>query len=287
MDQAQLYPDPQWREMDDAERTRAYSPSSMLDGPIDPFIQAYVDQSAAAYEALSDVRTISYGPKPSNTFDLVVPPSEHPVALHVFIHGGYWQQLGKADSFFAAPDTLAHGMAYGALDYTLAPHASVGEIVDECCQALAHIHAQAKTLGIDPKRIIVSGSSAGAHLAAMCCLKMPVHCRPKGAVLVSGIFELEPLIGTYINEALSMDIAQAKANSPQLADLSDFVPSVIAWGAQDTDESKRQSSRFARQLIGANVPFQCIEMNNRNHFDIVMDLANDSALGAALRALAS
>jgi arylformamidase len=273
--------------MDDETRAVAYSPSSALAGSIDPFISAYVENSKTAYAACPGVQTLSYGPDPSNTVDLVLPGNTTgPVPLHVFIHGGYWQELSKRESFFAAPDTLTRGMGYAAVDYTLAPGATVAEIAAECCAALSMLAGRAADLGIDPDRIVLSGSSAGAHLAAMCCLNLPAHQRPRGVVLLSGVYELEPLVGTYVNDALGLDAAAAQEVSPALKDLAGFPPALIAWGRQETEEFKRQSRWFAGLLKDAGVPAETLEMAHRNHFDIVGDLANGTALGRGLAELA-
>ena len=275
----------QWRGMDKATLERAYSPSSALNGPIDPYIAAYVDQSAAAYAACPNVKTIRYGERDSNTIDVVTPPSDTPTPLHIFIHGGYWQELSKRESFFPAPDTLARGMAFAAVDYTLCPQASLDEIVEECSRALDQLISDAERLNIDPARIVLSGSSAGAHLAAMVCLKRDAANQPAGVVLLSGVYELEPLLNTYINDAVGMDRDTALRNSPGLLDVGTFPPAVIAWGAQETDEFKRQSRRFAQRLHAAGRSVETLEMAGRNHFDIVHDIANDSALGRKLSAL--
>lgn len=277
---------PLWRSMEAEARAIAYSPSSALDGDLDPYIQGYIDKSAAAYAACPNVRSIGYGPRPSNTIDFVAPSSDFAVPLHVFIHGGYWQELSKKESFFPATDTLSRGMAFAAVDYTLAPDAGIDDIVEECCAALARLAAGAGELGVDPERIVVTGSSAGAHLAAMCCLKLPPLLRPSGAVLLSGVYELAPLLGTYINEALGMDRETADRNSPALADLSEFPKAAISWGRQETDEFKLQSRYFADLLANAGRQVETLEMEARNHFDIVDDIANDTALGKKLTALA-
>lgn len=276
---------PQWREMDVAQRNIAYSPSSALDGPIDPFITAYIDKSRAAYAALPKVQTIAYGPKSSNTIDFVHPGGDQPVPLLIFLHGGYWQELSKTESFFPAPDTLKRGMAYAAVDYTLTPDASLDDITAECVQAVACLAHRADDLGVDPSRIVLSGSSAGAHLAAMCCLTLPRDLIPCGVVLLSGVFDLEPLLGTYINDAVGMDAASAARNSPAHTDLLGFPPTLIAWGRQETDEFKRQSRYFGQLLAKAGTKVALLEMPARNHFDIAEDLANDTDLGRKLAAL--
>lgn len=279
--------DPKWREMGDEERAIYYSPSSALHGPVDPYIRAYVDDSKAAYKSCPDVITRAYGAAASNSYDFVAPKSVAPVPCHVFIHGGYWQQLSKRESFFPAKDSLGAGMAFAAVDYTLAPHATLDDIVNECGSAIARIKLDAEDLNIDPERIIVSGSSAGAHLAAMSCLKLPIDLRPKGLVLLSGVYELEPLIGTYINDAVGMDTECARRNSPMFGDLRNFPQTLIAWGEHETDEFKRQSSKFAALLKASACNVESFEVAGRNHFDIVADLANKTVLGRKLRRLST
>ena len=261
-----------------AERAEAYSPSTMVGGDLAPFLKVYRDESAAAYAALPEVQTLAYGDMPSQTLDLALPAGQSPVPLHVFIHGGYWQELSKKDSFFAAPGTLSQGMGFAALDYTLAPDADIDAIVAEVVAALGYLRGQADDLGIDATRIVVSGSSAGAHLAAMACLELDAQEQPVGLILLSGIYDLRPLLETYINDALGMDEASAMRNSPALRAPGAFPACGIAWAANDTDEFKRQSRQFAQALRGAGRDVQMLEMPGRNHFDIVLDLTGTSEL---------
>lgn len=277
---------PAWPAMTPAERAQAYSPSTMVGGNIAPFLKAYEAQSAEAYAALGNVHTLAYGEKPSQTIDLALPNRTDTVPLHVFIHGGYWQELSRRESFFAAPDTVARGMAFAAVDYTLAPHATLDEIVAEVVAALEHLHDNATRFGIDPARIIVSGSSAGAQLAAMAGVTLEGAHRLAGLVLLSGIYDLCPLLDIYVNDALGMDMPQARRNSPVMRGLAGFPPSVIAWGAIETDEFKRQSRHFAQMLKAAGRDVTTLEVAGRNHFDIVHDLAHDAALGQQLARLA-
>ena len=109
-----------WRALPDAEREREYSPSSCIGGDYRPYVQAYVDRSEAARRS-HPPETLRYGPGERQTIDLFMPRNvAHPAVL-VFFHGGYWQELSKRESAFAAPQCLSHGIAYAAVDYTLAP----------------------------------------------------------------------------------------------------------------------------------------------------------------------
>ena len=297
-----MRPDPEpWRTWDSATREREYSPSSCIGGNYQPHIAAYAERSAAAraqfagsaarldlaYGASASQRLDFFGPVASASVGVAVEALRLPPLL-VFIHGGYWQELSKEESSFAATDALAQGFAFAALDYTLAPAATVAAMVAECRQALVWLHAQAGALGFDPARIVVAGSSAGAHLAAMCALPgtQAAHV-VRGAVLVSGIYEVEPLVGTSINDALGLDAAAARAVSPALAaGLRGFPPSVVCWGEVETAEFKRQGRDFASRLRQAGSRCEVFEAPARNHFDVILDLADPATrLGAAAVAL--
>ena len=273
---------PRWREMDAAARDVAYSPSKALpDGDLTPYLEAYAKQSAATYAAHPHVQTLHYGAQDSQTVDLFMPETDDPAPLHIFIHGGYWQALSKRESTFPAQGFLDQGVAFAAVDYTLAPHATLDEITAECLDAVSYLFEQADLLCLDPARISLSGSSAGAHLAAMTCLDLAPQHRPNGVILLSGIYELEPLVGTYVNEPLKMSVEDARYNSPSLRDLTTFPPTLLAWGEIEPDEFKRQSASFALQLPKA----EAMEIKGRNHFDIVHDLSNGSDLAQALAKL--
>lgn len=268
-----------WRALRPAELEREYSPSSCVDD-IMAYLEAYAARSLAARQSCEDmgrgVVEIGYGQEDAQTIDLVTPArSETPSPLVVFIHGGYWQELSKLESLFSAVECLELGLAFAAIDYTLAPHASLDEIVAECRSALAVLASTAEEYDIDPDRIVVAGSSAGAHLAAMVALG-PGDWKPAALVLISGIFELEPLIGTTINEALRLDVAAARRNSPLLADLVSLPETIIAYGDNETTQFTRQSAAMASAMRTAGVTVTELEVPGRNHFDVVFDLCDES-----------
>jgi arylformamidase len=275
-----------WRLLSESDREREYSPSSCIDD-ISPLLEAYTIRSAAAREACASaglpVIEVPYGPADTQTIDLVTPPGSGDLApLIVFIHGGYWQELSKVESFFAATDCVSHGIAFAAIDYTRAPAASLDEIVAECAEALAVLVSSAERYGIDAHRIVVTGSSAGGQLAAMMGLGIG-EWRPAAVCLLSGIFELEPLIGTYVNDAVGLDIEAAHRNSPIRAQLRGFPPTLIAYGENETTQFKRQSAAMAVALRAAGVEVDELEASARNHFDLVFDLCDhNSELGRRL-----
>lgn len=281
-------------DLDLVDRECAYSPSSCIGGNYQPFIAAYGALSRSAHERAMALGgrwlEVRYGNSTSQRMDLCLPSQAVPAGagVLVFIHGGYWQELSARESLFAAASCVERGLAFCAIDYTLAPTASVAGIVAECRTALQRLAEQAPQWGIDPERIVIAGSSAGAHLAAMVCLptwrdgrqERARPLQPRAAVLLSGIFQLQPLVGTSINEALGMDVQEALAQSPLLQWLRGFPPAMLCWGEVETAAFKAQSQGFAGALKAAGTPCRQLEVAARNHFDVALDLADPTtALG--------
>ena len=279
------------------DREREYSPSSCIGGDYVPFLDAYADQSAAALQGRAVQRDLPYGDQPKQRLDLFVPARKGDAPLPpllVFIHGGYWQELSKDSSLFGAPGAIDAGFAYAAIDYTLAPHATIGAIAIECRNALRWLHVHGPELGFDPSRILVAGSSAGGHLAAMCCVRgwmedpdLPIGL-PAAGVLVSGVYELMPLIGTSIDAALSLTPRDAAAWSPMRLPVAMFPQTIVCWGEIETDEFERQSRAFAEAVAAAGAPRpELFEVPARNHFDVILDLSKRGTLlgDATLRLL--
>ncbi|MBL8327610.1 MAG: alpha/beta hydrolase fold domain-containing protein [Rubrivivax sp.] len=282
-----------------ADRERAYSPSSCIGGDYQPFLHAYAQGSAQAHDRAQQLggRWISarYGSAPAQRIQLCLPPPPADRAgagcgLLVFIHGGYWQELSAADSLFAAARCIEAGQAFAAIDYTLAPLATVAGIIQECRQAFAWLMRQAPWQGIDASRVVVAGSSAGAHLAA--CVGLGTQDEagpvppPRALVLASGLYDLSPLLGTSINEALQLDETQARACSPLHQPLAGFPRALLCWGEVETEAFKAQSRHFALALADAGAEVRSFEVPGRNHFDLILDLAEPGTrLGDATQVL--
>ncbi len=265
-----------------AWREREYSPSSAIGGNYQPHIARYAADSALALSQVPVRRDLRYGEAARALLDFFpARAASGSSALLVFIHGGYWQELSKNESAFLAPAWHAAGVAHATIGYTLAPQATVPEIVRQCVAAIEWLKSRADSLGFDPENIVVAGSSAGAYLATACAAQTAL----RGVVAVSGLFDLSPLIGTSINEALGLDSAIA-CTLDLMQSTSRFAPAVIAWGAIETSEFKRQSRAFAAKLIAQRVECSEFEIEARNHFDVIHELGDvSSPLFTAARAL--
>ncbi|HEX7006147.1 MAG TPA: alpha/beta hydrolase [Alphaproteobacteria bacterium] len=276
-----------YRGFDQAALDREYSPSSRV-GNIMPYIRRYEELSAAARSQLYVRRNLAYGRTSAETLDFF-PARRVGAPLHLFIHGGYWQELGKDESSFAAPGFVEAGAAFAALDYALAPDASMDEIVRQARAAVAWLHRNARRLGFDGERIYVSGHSAGGHLVGMLLATdwprefgVPAGV-VAGATAISGIFDLEPIRLTYVNAPIGMDAAAARRNSPIHQPPRVPVPLILTYGENETDEFKRQTRAYRAVCARAGTPCRMVAMPGRNHFDAVLELADpDSALARAV-----
>lgn len=266
---------------------REYSPSSCIDD-INVYIQQYIDLSVLAKTLAKQQHVLqsnlNYGESETQSLDLYLPTGAPRKKLMVYIHGGYWQELSKNESAFAATNFQQQGVHFAVLDYTLAPKASLTDIVEENRQAIAWLYKNASQFGYDPEQIYVCGSSAGAHLAMMmlqtCWSQYVVDYQGniiKGLCAVSGIYDLQPLLPTYVNDALKMDAAEAKANSPFLQRLPKAVPVIFAVGEVETAEFKRQSQMMAEKLHTQGFEVHFREIADRNHFDVIIDLCDMSS----------
>jgi arylformamidase len=274
--------DQAWRNWPLVRIEKEYSPSSCVPS-IEPFLAEYALRSRKAEQALVCQKDLHWGDKPDETLDFF-PAASGDAPLLVFIHGGYWQELSKNESLFAAAGCVANGIAFAAVNYTLAPHAGVETIVDQCRRAVAWLHGQADALGFHRDRLYLSGSSAGAHLAAMMLLKGWQHTAGvsdnaiAGAILLSGVYDIEPLVGTRVATPLNLTASDAAGLSPMRLSLGRPVPTIVAWGENETSEFKRQSRSYASRLEAADFPVSVFEVAGANHFDIVLGLADPATV---------
>jgi arylformamidase len=229
---------------------------------------------------------------PSHAERVNVFPAPKPGApVLVFIHGGYWQRLDKNDFDFVAEPFAAAGAVIVNVNYALAPAVTIDEIVRQVRAAIAWTWREARRFNGDPERIHVAGHSAGGHLAAMAALTRWPEFAPvlpdtlvKSATAISGIYELEPVRLSFLNEGVRLDAAAAERNSPMNLARPDPAPLTLAVGADETQEFLRQQRDFAGALRQAGARVEAIEIPRRHHFDVILDLGEDATmLNAAVR----
>ena len=204
----------------------------------------WADDSERSRASMRVVRDVRYGQGPKQTVDLF--PAEHPRGALLFIHGGYWRALDKDDHSFIAPSFVSEGVGVAVVNYDLCPAVRIAHIVEQCRQAVDWLTREGDSHGVPAQRLIVGGHSAGGHLTAM-MLATDWKVRGTsadaivGAVSISGVFDLEPLVDVSFNSDLGLDLQSAREVSPIHLDPRVDAPLLLAAGADETGEFIRQS----------------------------------------------
>lgn len=272
-------------ELDGQYNARASVPNCL------DYLREYADASARARHALDARLSVAYGAHSDETLD-IFPAATPNAPVYFYLHGGYWRALSKDDSSFMAPAFHSAGATVVAVNYSLAPDASLDVIVDQCRRALAWIYHHAGQFHGDPARLHVSGSSAGGHLAAMLLapgwhrdLGLPVDAIQSASV-ISGLFDLRPLVHTHINAWARLTAQTAQALSPQLHLPERDCAVLVAWGELETAEFKRQSLDYAAALTRHGLAVQPLEVAQADHFSILLTLQDgNSPLSRAVTGL--
>jgi arylformamidase len=245
--------------------------------PEHPEIMERWNTLSAAYRLEGQPETDkSYGSRERQRYDLFKAGEDAP--LVVYIHGGYWQRGDRKDFSFVAKEFNAGGLAVAMPSYSLCPAASVAEIVDEMVLFLAALWKKTR------KHPVVIGHSAGGHLAASMVATdwsrvagVPADLVRAGCA-ISGVFDLPPLVGTSLNEALGLTNGTARAASPR------FRPApakgrrfVAAVGGAESGEFLRQARDIVDHWKQAGVDAEYLEVPGANHFTILDELTNPAS----------
>ena len=277
----------------DPEVDKAYAPSRALPaGVFQANMDLYRDRSLEVYAAFAHQRDLCYDAASGQCLDIVPAPGPGLKPAFVFIHGGYWRMLSKNESVYMAPTLTARGITLVAPDYALAPAASLEEIVRQVRASIAWLHRHGAEHGIDAERLFIGGHSAGGHLTGALvaggwreALGLPENVI-KGAMPVSGVFDLEPITRSFVNEWMALDRTRAAALSPIHHLPPQPCKMVVAWGGDETSGFHDQSHAWLAAWRGAGFPAVELMVPGRHHFDIVLDWCDpDSAMTRALAAM--
>jgi len=191
------------------------------------------------------------------------PAAEPNAPCLVFIHGGYWQRNRREDFCAFLAGALAQGWSAALPGYTLAPEAPLTRIVSEIDQALDWLAAHGRDHGI-AGRVVLSGWSAGGHLAAMGA----AHPSVAAALAISGVFELTPIRDTGLNDAMRLTEAEIASLSPMRLPVVNK-PIAVAYGSAELPELCRQSRDFHAKRALAHAPGPLIPVPNADHFRVL------------------
>ena len=244
----------------------------------DALVERWFRRSAEVRDGSEVELDLAYGPAERERLDLFRGARGGPVLL--YIHGGYWQRGDKAMYSFVAEPFAAAGVNVAMVNYTLTPACRIGDVTTQMRRAVAWLWHNAERLEVDRRRLSVSGHSAGGHLTAM---MMATDWRAQDDALprdlvrcgipISGIFELEPLVHTSINEGPRMDVEEARRESPLFMEPVTDAPQLVIAGAAETDEFRRQSDAYCERFRTARRSMERYDVPDSNHFAELEGLA--------------
>ena len=178
-----------------------------------------------------------------------------------------------------AASLASHGVATAVMDYRLAPDVNLTEIVREVRAAVALLWHSGETYGIDRNQIYVGGSSAGGHLTGTVLaggwhkeFDVPENV-VKGGMLFSGLFHLAPIAKCFVQDWIALTDDEVSRLSPALNLPRQGPPVTLIYGDREPAGFARQSKEFHRLWQIAGFKSTLIEVDNRNHFDVVHELA--------------
>jgi arylformamidase len=192
--------------------------------------------------------------------------------VHMFIHGGYWRMFSKRDYSCLADTITVAGAIAVIVDYALMPSVRMANVVDQVRRARDWTVACITRHGGDPGRITVSGHSAGAHLASFLFTRdQTTHIR--AALLLGGLYELEPLRGSFLQAEIGLTDAEVQAFTPMNHDHDPATRVTLMVGAEETEPFHSQAGAFAGHLQSRGVDVSRSALSARNHMNSVRDLA--------------
>jgi arylformamidase len=258
---------PDWRKLSQQELDRGLNNGLAVAGSAD-IVAGWDARSAEISKRHPDQFDLRYGPRLRNRIGFFKARDHAPTLL--FIHGGYWQMRAKEAFTLFAAGPMAHGINVALIGYTLAPDATLDEIVAEIHGGIDFLVEQLPALGGDASRIVVSGWSAGGHLTAMALS----HPHVKAGMAISGIYDLEPIRHSYLNVKLGLDEAMSRRNSPGMQAGGAMKPLSLTVGSAELPLLRKQTADFAGHRAKYGLPVAYQEIPGADHFTIMDEMAS-------------
>jgi arylformamidase len=264
------------------ELDRQYEHRSLVPDGDDFLANNDADSTRARAAATHGSFDVAYGPDPDQLLDIYPAEADGLAPVVVFFHGGRWSRGSKESNIESLATYNAAGVHFVSVGFTLIPDIDMDGLIGQCRDAIAWLWHNAATFGGDPERLFVMGKSSGGHLAGTMVVTdwaaergVPADVI-KGGLLVSGMYDLEPVRLSFRNGFLGLDEETAMRNSPIHHIPDGGCPLVVGFGSLETDEFQRQGRTFAAAWTERGLPCRLVEMAGRHHYSINADL-NDPA----------
>jgi arylformamidase len=237
-----------------------------------------------------DIPYIKNSTEPRNFLDIYHPKDGKNLPVLVFIHGGGWKHGDKSTYQKLGKDYAEKNFVTVIINYRLSPGSKHPAHVQDCAAAVAWVFKNIGEYGGNPRRIIIMGHSAGAHLAALLTLdskylgKYIIGTRRlAGVICISGVYDIKadgekenfpgyqfPLEKMY-NDAFGSDREAWQQASPINYSKGEIPPLLILYGKREAPYMKKQSANFYASLKEKSAPVEIVEIPYANHISIISD----------------
>ena len=269
-------PAPIWSSLTAEEHEFQYNPQKAFPdfGKHAPARAPLNEQARTGLKAHLDVR---YGDQKLRAIDIY--PAEQQAGgspVHIFLHGGYWRGQDKQNFAFIAGALVPLGITTVIANYELCPDSTLDGVVDSALAAFEWTCLNIGTYGADPRRISVSGHSAGAHLAAeIVATNWPARgvdpAVLTGATMISGIFDPTPSIGTAVNQQLRLTEEMARRHDVERREPLVRCPIALIAGGLEPNQWVDQSFRYYHHLRKHGFNPELHVLDGHDHFGILAD----------------
>lgn len=271
---------------DIAAKIRAIGP--VIDPPRTAAVYAPI-QAKEPYAGVRIARDVKYGPDARQALDIFIPEGiPGPLPVFMFVHGGGYVGGHKREgsNFFYDNVMLwaaRNGMVGVNLTYRLAPAHTWPAGAEDVGAAVAWVIAFIAKYGGDPKKIFLTGHSAGAtHVATY--VAMPQFHAPggvglAGALLLSGNYDLssgEP--DERYAAYFGADKSKYADRSPLKGLLATPVPLLAAHTELEPPPLLHQSELLLAALEKAGRKVHHVFLPNHNHLTITYSINTDDTL---------
>ena len=229
--------------------------------------------SIAAQKKVKGLLNVPYGDDKREVLDIFPAENTEKAPVIVFMHGGAWTRGSKEGYSFPAAEFVPRGVTWVATEFTNVPQGTLSNQVRQNRDAVAWVYNNADAYNWDRDRIYIAGHSSGGHMCAMSLVTdwKQLYGLPsdliKGAVAISGMYDLEAVYLSYRNTYLNLSQDDWRENSPifHIPAVCD-TPLLIGCAEHDTEEFHRQPEEFLKTWQSAGHSGEFIELINRHHF---------------------
>ena len=264
---------------DEAALDAAYDQANWADNIDEVYDRLEVVNQRVMVE-LGEPQRESYGATKIETLDWY--SSDKPAApIHIHFHGGGWGWGEARQNAFVAAPSVRVG-AHVVIPNYVKVIDSNGDLMPQAEQlraAVAWVYENAERMGADPERILLSGHSSGAHMAAAVLttdwsrFSVPDDV-VKQALLISGMYDLVPVSLSSRNEYVAFTEEIVMTLSPQRHVDRINAELIVAVGGRESPEFQRQSQSFVDALRDNGKEVRFVKAEALNHFEIIESLGD-------------